>query len=101
MALAVNYFTVATAITSSTPIYTVATTGYTRDLVITNSGTNLCYVTLGASSTGAAAATGFAVPTGQSVVLTGQANAAAYKIYAYAATATNVSLGWASVVSVI
>ena len=103
MALAVAYQTVFTNITSSTALWTsptAATTPYVRDLVITNSGASLLYVTAGTGATSAAAATGFGIPTGQSVVLEGQLPAST-KIYGYSAGTAAASIGYASVVSVI
>ena len=100
MAIAATYFTTATSITSSTAIYTTGTT-YNRDLVITNDGPSLAYVTLGASSTGAAAATGFAVPTGGSVILTQCQVPTSGIIYAFSGGTASVSLGWASLVTYI
>ena len=103
MALAVAYQTVYTNITSSAPLWTsptAAVTPYVRDLVITNSGASLLYVAVGTAATTAAAATGFGIPTGQSVVLEGQLPASTI-IFGYSAGTAAASIGYASVVSVI
>lgn len=106
MALAVSYFTSNTsALSSSTVLYTVASTGYSRDLVFANGSSLGVYFNFGSGATGATTTASFLVPAGQSVVLMGQAPTSA-KIYALTAgggtvpTGT-VNLGWASVVSVI
>ena len=97
MAIATTWLTTATSITSSTVLYTVNTSGaYARDLVITNSGANLGYVTVGASASSAAAATGFVLPAGGTVILTQCAIPSSAKIYGFASSATNFSIGYAS-----
>jgi hypothetical protein len=106
VALAVSYFTAnTTAISTSTVLYTVPTTGYNRDLVFANGSAAGCYFNTGSGATGATTIASFLVPSGQSAVLMGQAPAGAliYAIPALGATAATgtISLGWASVVSVI
>ena len=45
MAIAATYFTTATtAATTSTALYTSSTTGYQRDLVISNGGASTCFI---------------------------------------------------------
>ena len=103
MALAVAYQTVVTSITSNAALWTSPTatvTPYVRDLVITNSGASLLYVAVGTAATTAAAATGFGIPTGQTVVLEGQLPASTI-IFGYSAGTAAASIGYASVVSVI
>ena len=100
MALAVAYQTVFTSITSSTALWTSPTTGYQRDLAITNSGASLLYVAVGTGATTAAAATGFGIPTGQTVVLEGQVTNSTI-IFGYSGGTAAASIGYASVVSVI
>lgn len=105
MALAVAYSTAVTAAaTTSTAIYTTATTGYQRDLVITNGGASTCFVSAGTGVTSASTTVSFAIPTGQSIVLEGQTPNSTI-IYGFAAATPagglNLSVGYASVVSVI
>jgi hypothetical protein len=105
VALAVNYFTTAT-VTTSAALFTASTgqfsaSTYLRDLVVTNSGTvNTLFVSYGPSASSAAAATSFAIPPGQSVLLMGQTPTANI-LFGFAATATTAQLGFASVVSVV
>ncbi len=103
MALAVSYFTQLTNISSSALVpYTIPSTGYYRDLVLSNGGTTPVFVSLGAAVTSAASTSSMEIPAGQSIVLMGQAPTSALM---YAATGTGtcstLQLGWASVVSVI
>lgn len=100
MALAVAYQTTVTSITSNAALYTTSTTGYQRDLAITNSGASFLYVVAGTSATTAAAATGFGIPTGQTVILEGQVPNSTI-IFGYSAGTAAASIGYASVVSVI
>lgn len=100
MALAVAYQTVVTSITSNVALWTSPTTGYQRDLAITNSGASLLYVVAGTAATTAAAATGFGIPTGQTVVLEGQLTNSTI-IFGYSAGTAAASIGYASVVSVV
>ena len=102
MALAVAYFlTNTTGISSSTVLYTTGTT-YNRDLVVANGGTTPIFVGVGPAVTSAASTSSFEIPAGQSVCLMGAVPTSA-KIYCTtgAGTCSSVSLGWASVVSVI
>lgn len=97
MAIATTWLTVATNITTSAALYTVNTSGvYERDLVITNSGLKIGYVSVGASVSSAAATAGFVLPAGGSAILTQCAIPANTIIYGYAASATNFSIGYAS-----
>ena len=103
VAIATSWLVTSPSITSSTVIYTANTTSgaYERDLVITNGGANLGYVTVGASASSAAAATGFALPAGGTVILTQCAIPANAKIYGYSASGTIFSVGLGSNVSYI
>jgi hypothetical protein len=105
VALAATYFTAVTAAaTTSTALYTTASSGYQRDLVVTNGGASTCFISAGTGVTSASTTVSFAVPTGQSLVLEGLVPNATV-LYGFAAAAPagglNVSLGWGSVVSVI
>ncbi len=105
MALAASYFTAVTAAaTTSTALYTSATSGYQRDLVVTNGGASTCFISAGTGVTSASTTVSFAVPTGQSLVLEGQLPNSTILFGFAAATPAgglNVSLGWASEVAVI
>jgi hypothetical protein len=105
VALAVSYFTTITSgITTTAALYTTPTTGYNRDLVIANGSTCAIYVSAGPAITGALTTSSFNIPSGQQVVLMGQVptSTIAYACVAVSGnTANSVSLGWASVVSVI
>lgn len=103
MALAVAYFTSQTNVVGSTQIGTwTAPTTYVRDLVIANGGTTAVYVSVGTAVTSASSTSSMQIPAGQSVCLMGPVptSAVAYAI-AGTGTVSTVSLGWASVVSVI
>ena len=101
MAIATSWLTVATNVTTSASLYTANTTSgaYQRDLVITNSGTNIGYVSVGASVTSAAATAGFVLPAGGTAILTQCAVPASTIIYGYSASGTNFSIGLGSNVS--
>ena len=100
MAIAATYFTTAT-VTSSAAQFTVLTTGYFRDLVVTNSGTANVWVGLGSGLTSAATTSSFQIPTGGTLILTQCQVPAGGKIYAISSGTTSVSLGWGSNVSYI
>jgi hypothetical protein len=102
VAISVAYQTTQT-FTTTAALYTVPSSGnfgtYVRDLVITNSGTALCYVTCATVSTSATTVSSFAIPTGGSVLLTGCQVPAGSIIFGcqYAATNTSaVSIGFAT-----
>jgi len=100
VAIAATYFTTAT-VTSSAAQFTVSSTGYFRDLVITNAGTANVWVGLGSGLTAAATTSSFQIPTGGSLVLTQCQVPSSGKIFAISSGTTSVSIGWGSVVSVI
>lgn len=106
MALAATYSTVVTAAaTTSTALWTSPTSGYQRDLVVTNSGASTCFVSSGTGVSSASTTVSFAVPSGGSVVLTECQVPNATILYGFAAASPagglNVSIGYGSVVSVI
>jgi hypothetical protein len=104
VALAVNWFTTATNITTSVQVpYTVPSTGYNRDLVIANGGTTPVFISFGPAVTSAITTSSFEIPSGQQVVVMGQAptSAVMYAVAGTSLTVSTMSLGWASVVSVI
>lgn len=104
MALAVQYQTVAN-FTGSTSLYTVPSSGnygtYARDLVITNSGTAQAYFSCGTASSASATASSFVVPAGGSVVLTQCQVPAGAIVYGIASAASQASIGFATLVTVI
>lgn len=105
MALAVAYQTAVTAAaTTSTALYTTATSGYQRDLVVTNGGASTCFISAGTGVSSASTTVSFAVPTGQSLVLQGQVPNSTI-LYGFAAATPAgglaVSIGYGSVVSVV
>ena len=100
MAIAATYFTTAT-VTGSAAQFTVSSTGYFRDLIITNAGTANVWVGLGSGLTAAATTSSFQIPTGGSLVLTQCQVPSSGKIFAISSGTTSVSIGWGSVVSVI
>lgn len=100
MAIAATYFTTAT-VTTSAAQYTVPSTGYNRDLIVTNSGTANLWVGLGSGLTSAATTSSFQVPAGGTVILTQCQVPTSAKLYAISSGTTSVSLGWGSNVSFI
>jgi hypothetical protein len=106
VALAVSYQTVVTAnATTSTALYTTSTTGYQRDLVVTNGGASTCYISASIGATAATSTVGFAIPTGGSITLTQCQVPTSTILYGNAAASPagglSVSIGYASVVSVV
>jgi hypothetical protein len=67
VAIAASYTTVTCTTTNSSVLYT-APTAYQRDLVLTNGGTAAVYV---GGFTAVTAVTGFKIPSGATVLLTG------------------------------
>ena len=101
MAIAASYFLSNKQVTTTAVAYTLPTT-YNRDLVIT-AGTAAIYVSMGAA-TSAVTTSSFLVPAGQSLVLMGAVPTSSAQIFTCIATSggtSSVSLGYASVVSVI
>lgn len=106
MAIAVQYQTVVTAAaTTSTALWTSATTGYQRDLIVTNSGASTCFIAGGPGVSSASTTVSFGVPSGGSIVLTQCQVPNSTILYGFAAASPagglNVSIGYGSVVSVI
>ena len=104
MAIAASYQTAVTAAaTTSTALWTSPTTGYQRDLVVTNGGASTCFISAGTGVSSASTTVSFAVPTGQQLVLQGQIPNSTI-LFGFAAASPagglNVSIGYASVVSV-
>lgn len=70
MAIAATWTVSNLSVTSSAVIYTVPSTGYKRDLVITNGGPSALFVGLGSGVTAATTVNSFQIPSGGSLVLT-------------------------------
>jgi hypothetical protein len=103
MAIAATYVVQGTALTTSVgQLYTVPSTGYNRDLVVTNAGTVNCFVGLSGSGTVATSVASFQIPPGGSVVLT-QCQVPAGAVLSALTGAGNglLSIGYGSVVSVV
>lgn len=99
MALAANWVVNGTSVTGSALIYTVSSTGYKRDLVITNGGPSTCFYALGTGATGGATVTSFGVPSGGSVILTQCQVPAGGIIGAISAGTSATSIGFGSLVN--
>jgi hypothetical protein len=101
VALAVAYQTVITSVTnSSLALWTSPSTGYVRDVVITNSGASTLFVSSGTGVSSASTTVSFGIPTGQSLVLEGQLPSSTI-FYGFSGGTAAASIGYASVVSVI
>ena len=75
MAISVAWQTVVTNITTSTALFTTATSTaatfqYQRDLVITNSGASTLFVSGGTGTTAATTLISFGIPSGGTLLLT-------------------------------
>jgi hypothetical protein len=101
VAIAASYQTTVTNITSNVALWTSPTTGYQRDLVITNGGPSLLYVVAGTAATTAAAATGFAIPTGGTVVLTECGLTNATKVFGFSPGTASCYIGYGTNVAVV
>jgi len=106
VALAVAYQTTASVTTTAgtvytTPASTASTYAYGRDLVVTNAGASTIFVGLGTASVATSVAS-FSVPAGGSVVLTEcQVPTGAPLTACTGSGSSSISVGYASVVSVI
>ncbi len=107
MALATTYLASNVLVTTSSSLVTTVNTAgtYVRDLVITNAGTSgNIYVTIANTNntaTGATTTGSMVVPTGQSLILAGSLPSPA-TVYSMTSSGTvPVSVGYASVFSVI
>ena len=105
MAIAASYQTVASVTTTAGTVYTTPSTtasyAYGRDMVVTNSGTVAIFVGVGVSNVATSVAS-FQIPAGATLLLTQGAVAQAVPVTAIAGAGTgSVSIGFASVVSVI
>jgi hypothetical protein len=100
VAIAAAYAVSAKSVTGSAAIYTVASTGYNRDLVVTNGGPSTLFVAFGTGASSAATTSSFAVPTGGSLVLTECQALQSGIIYGISAGTSATSVGWGTLVTV-
>jgi hypothetical protein len=98
VAIATTWTTVATVTTGSTTKYTVPSTGYLRDLVLT-AGTAAVFVGFGSGVTSAATTSSFEIPAGGTLVLTQCAVPNSGIIYMIGAAASTLSIGYGSATS--
>ena len=101
MAIAATYVVNALSVTSSAAVYTVPSTGYKRDLVVTNGGPSALFVALGTGCTVATTAGSFQIPTGGQLVLSQAQAPQSGVIYGVSAGTSATSVGYASVLSVV
>jgi hypothetical protein len=100
VAIAAQWQTVATVTTTAGTVFTTAA-GYTRDLVVTNSGANTIFVGLGASNVATSVAS-FGIPAGASLVLTQGQVPVSQPLTACTGTgSSSVSVGYGSLVSYV
>jgi hypothetical protein len=110
VAIAATPVTTATITAAGTTMcYSIPTTGYTRDLVLTNGATGsgtafTVFVATGSASV--STTSGFPIPPGQSLILAGAVagggiGSSNNQIYATCVSAATLVVGFGSVVSVI
>ncbi len=98
MAIAAAWQTVATVTTTAGTVFTTAS-GYTRDLVINNSGANTIFVGVGASNVATSVAS-FGIPAGGTLVLTACAVPTSQPVTACTGTgSSSISVGYGSLVN--
>ena len=101
MAIAATWTINGTAVTTSAALYTVPSTGYKRDLVVTNGGPSALFVGLGSGLTAATTVQSFQVPSGGSVILTQCQVPTSAIIYAVSAGTSATSIGYGSLVNYV
>lgn len=101
MAIAATWSVSALSVTSSAAIYTVPSTGYKRDLVVSNGGPSSLFVALGSGATAATTAISFQIPSGGQLVLSQCQAPQSGVIYGISAGTSSTYVGYASVVSVV
>jgi hypothetical protein len=101
VAIAATWVVNGTAITTAVAqIYTVPSTGYRRDLVVSNGTGASCYVGLSTDGTVATSLASFKVPAGGSVILSQCQVPAGAVLSALTGVGTsNVSVGYGSLVN--
>jgi len=101
VAIAAQWQTVATVTTTAGTVFTTASSGYHRDLVVSNSGASTIFVGLGASNVATSVAS-FQIPTGGEVVLTQCQIPAGVPLTACTGAGSSIiSVGYGTVVSVV
>ena len=103
MAIAASWVVNNTALTTTVAqLYTVSSTGYRRDLVVTNGTGASCYVGLSTDGTVATSAASFKIPAGGSLILTQcQVPAGAILSALTGAGTSTLSIGFGSLVSYV
>ncbi len=101
MAIAANWTVNGISVTASTALTTVASTGYKRDLVVTNGGPSALFVGLGSGVTAATTVNSFQIPSGGSLILTQCQVPAGGIIYAVSAGTSATSIGFGSLVNYV
>jgi hypothetical protein len=101
VAIAASWAVNGTAVTTTAALYTVASTGYKRDLVVTNGGPSSLFVTLGSGSTAATTAQSFQIPSGGSLILTQCQVPQSGIIYGVSAGTSATSIGFGSLVTYV
>lgn len=99
MAIAATWVINGTSVTSSAALYTVPSTGYKRDLVITNGGPSSLFVALGSGATAASTAQSAQIPSGGSMILTQCQVPTSAILYAISAGTSATSVGYGSLVT--
>jgi hypothetical protein len=99
MAIAATWKVNALSVTSSAAVYTVPSTGYNRDLVVTNNGPSALFVGLGSGVTAATTVNSFQIPSGGSLVLTQCQVPTSGIIFGVSAGTSATSVGYGSLVN--
>ena len=103
MAISVAWQTVS-SFTTTAALFTTPSTGYVRDLVLTNSGTATVFVSAGPAASSAVTTSSFGIPTGGTVLLTQcqvPASTIIYGVQGVATTTSYLSIGYATNVSYV
>jgi hypothetical protein len=101
VAIAATYVVSGLSVTASAVIYTVPSTGYNRDLVVTNGGPSALFVGLGSGVTAATTVNSFQIPSGGQLVLSQCQSPQSGQVWGVSAGTSATSVGYASVVSVV
>lgn len=101
MAIAATWAVSNLAVTTSAAIYTVPSTGYKRDLVVTNGGPSALFVGLGSGVTSGATTSSFQIPSGGSLILTQCQAPQSAIIYGISAGTSATFVGYGSNVSYV
>lgn len=101
MAIAATWTVSNVSVTSSAVIYTVPSTGYKRDLVISNGGPSALFVGLGSGVTAATTVNSFQIPSGGQLVLTQCQAPQSGQIWGVSAGTSATYVGYGTVVSAV